>query len=201
MIRRAPHHSRRAAACALVVLCLLLGGCATTRSELRVAAPTDTGGETVANAELPTLFLREVVDQRVFEEAPKDPSIPSLGFGGAMSATAEVKARAIGRKRDTWGKAMGDILLEEGQTVEHLVRDTVAAGLRQAGYTLSETADNGAISVDVAILKFWSWFQPGFWALTLHANIHIEMNWAGRNEALQFTIAAQQSRQLATDGA
>jgi hypothetical protein len=42
---------------------------------------------------------------------------------------AEVKARAIGRKRNTYGKALGDMVLEGGQTVEGVVREYLVIAL------------------------------------------------------------------------
>ena len=34
-----------------------------------------------------------------------------LGFEGSAKSTAEIKARAIGRKRNGFGKALGDVLI------------------------------------------------------------------------------------------
>jgi len=72
---------------------LLLSGCATTRSELRVAAPPPAATAVADHA--PLIRIRSIVDARVFEQDPDHPSTPSLGFGGAEAATAELKSRAI----------------------------------------------------------------------------------------------------------
>ena len=70
------------------------------------------------NANGKEIFIESVTDERIFQENPKSQDIPSLGLGGSANATEIIRKRAIGRKRNTYGKALGDILLEEGQTVE-----------------------------------------------------------------------------------
>src|SRR5262245_10713686 len=89
---------------ASIVVSFILAGCATTRSEVSIPSPVRP-----AAAATPThgiAVIRSVKDERVFEQAPSEPSTPSLGFEGSEKATADVKARAIGRKRNAFGKAM-----------------------------------------------------------------------------------------------
>lgn len=149
------------------------------------------------------VVIRSVTDDRVFEEAPADPSTPSLGFGGADAATATLKSRAIGRKRNTFGKALGDVLLEDGKTVEDVVRDNLAAALHEAGYRVQEQADAGAAAtvLDVRIKQFWAWFQPGFWAIELHTKIATDINLSGAATPISVSIHAEDSRQMATENA
>ena len=51
------------------------------------------------------------------------------------------------KKRNTFGKAMGDVMLPE----------------------------DGVQEVGVVIHKFWSWFTPGFWALKLEFQSELEL--------------------------
>lgn len=181
----------------VVVLGLALGGCATSRSELSLASPVATpaaGGKPIV--------IRSVKDERVFEQAPSDPGVPSLGFEGASQATAETKARAIGRKRNTYGKALGDVLLQPGQTVESVVRDNVAAALQQSGYRVVPAADANASTpaADVRIRKFWSWLQPGFWAITLHTAIFTDIQLSGTAAPMPVQVTKSQPMQIATEG-
>lgn len=186
---------------AALVGCLLLTGCATSRSEIKLSTPAAT--EAVAPpSDGKRVVIRSISDDRVFEEKPKDPSTPSLGFGGAQAAPADVKARAIGRKRNTYGKALGDILLENGQTVEGVVRENLTLALQQAGYRVQgDDASGDALPIDVHIKQFWAWFQPGFWAITLHAKISTEISAGGASAPITIEIHAEDKRQMATDTA
>ena len=190
---------RRWIVSAAVICCLLLTGCATSRSEIKLSAPvTEAAAPTAADAKV--VVIRTVTDERVFEQAPRDPSTPSLGFGGAEAATAEVKSRAIGRKRNTYGKALGDVLLENGQTVEAVVRENLTAALQQAGYRVQTEASSDAVAIDVRIKQFWAWFQPGFWAIKLHTKIATDLS-VGDAAPISVAIQVEDSRQIAADGA
>lgn len=180
-----------------------LAGCATTRSELPLPPPQ------VAPAAAPaaggrTFVIRSVRDERVFEEAPGDPSTPSLGFGGAAKAGDEVRLRAIGRKRGGFGMAFGDVLLQPGQTVESVLRDNLAAALRQAGHqvlTDPAAAPAGAQLLDVHIKALWSWMNPGFWTITANGRAIAEVDVAGRPGAARIAAEHQESRMAMTETA
>lgn len=181
--------------------CVLLAGCATNRSEIKLNSPS----VAVSNAAIVsgrTAVIRLVKDERVFEQAPSDPSTPSLGFEGAAQASADVKSRAIGRKRNGFGKAMGDILLQDGQTVDGVVRENLAAALNQSGYKVVSDAeiDSTTLVVNVHVNKFWTWLQPGFWAITLHAIIDTDLVQPGGAPTLGINVHATQTGQMATDG-
>lgn len=190
----------RAKVCVLVA-CVVLAGCATSRSEIVLKPPVQATAASKSSGR--TAVIRSVKDERVFEQAPNEPSVPSLGFEGASKATAEIKARAVGRKRNTYGKALGDILLKEGQTVEGVVRENLVAALTQAGYQVtSDDASGGtALLIDVHIRWFWAWAQPGFWAIKLNTNISTDLDLSGSSSPTTITVHAEDSRQVATEGA
>lgn len=190
--------SRRQLLFLLAASCIWLAGCATSRSEIRIESPTADASAAPASGKL--VAIRSISDARVFEEKPKEPSTPSLGFGGAGAAPDDVKARAIGRKRNAYGKALGDVLLEPGQTVEGLVRENLSVALAQAGYRVVEPGTAGALALDVRIERFWSWFQPGFWAIKLHAQIATEVRAEG-GAAFTVEVKAEDSRQMAPESA
>lgn len=189
--------SRFAGLSATLLVLAVTSGCATNRSELKISSPVvDKPIATLGR----TVVVRSVVDERVFEEAPKDPSTPSLGFGGANSAPPDIKARAIGRKRNGFGKAIGDVLLQPGQSVAGLVKENIEAALQQAGYNVSTQVSTTTppLYVDIHIKQFWSWFQPGFWAITLHANIATDLILSdGQSTAI--TVHAEDSGMVATE--
>lgn len=194
--------TRNVFAMALLTGATVLCGCATSRSEIKIASPAATPAAP-PSASARTVVIRSVKDERVFEQAPRLASIPSLGFEGAARATDEVKARAIGRKRGGFGLALGDVLLDNGQTVTGLVRENVSAAFQQAGFrVLAEGAGTpAALLVDVRIKQFWAWFQPGFWAITLNTNIETEFDLSGAAGPVKLSVHAEDSRQIATDSA
>jgi len=149
-----------------------------------------------------SIFIRSVTDQRQFEDNPRNPATPSLGFGGASQASADLKKRAIARKRGAYGKALGDILLDEGQTVEGVMRDTIKSTLRGIGYTVLDNRDqvkSDTLMMDVMIDKFWAWFTPGAFAITLRSEIEttLAINRASGGEPKHTTIKASGKKDAA----
>lgn len=117
-----------------------------------------------------------VTDGRYFDPAPPNPDTPSLAKEDIGNAA--LKARAIGRKRNGYGMALGDVVLPEGTTVSVVVRTAVANGFKQAGYRVVEAGDpdyDKAAPVDVRVDKYWCWVQMGFWALKVHNASEVEL--------------------------
>lgn len=193
---------RRTAICLVLFSVSALVGCATSRSEIKLNTPA-----VEAAASVPTtgkvVVIRSVQDERVFEQAPRDASIPSLGFGGAAQATAEVKARAIGRKRNGYGKALGDVLLEDGQTVERVIRESLTQVLQQAGYAVvdAESAPASALTADVHIKSFWAWLRLGFWSGSVNTRIETDLDIANHPDTIHIATLYEERRSLVTDNA
>ena len=157
----------------IVMAALMFSGCATSRGIMPLSIPAATEAGETRNV---TIYINSVTDQRVFEEKPDSPDIPSLGFGGAAAAAEDIKARAIARKRGGFGKAMGDILLPEDQTVASLTRQMLASALRSAGYAIADTAGTtGAVTLEVTINRYWGWLNLGAWALTITAHSDMDI--------------------------
>jgi hypothetical protein len=189
-------------AAALLLASALLGGCATSRSELKIAGPEAAPAAAVTKQR--AVVIRSIRDERQFAEKPADPSTPSLGSGGSAQAADDVKARAIGRKRNGFGQALGDVLLENGQTVTGLVRDNLSAAFRQAGYRVApDVASAGAnpLLVDVRIKKFWAWFTPGMMTVTLASNIDTDLQISGGPTPATVSVVAREDRMAATEDA
>ena len=151
----------------------LLAGCATSRSYMKLEVSNSSA--TVTSTTGKSVVIDDVRDERKFEESPSDPSIPSIKKGDNYKLDAEQRKRAIARKRNTWGKAIGDILLEDGQTVETLTRDLVADGFSKHGYQIlakGAAAPANALHVSVVIDEFWAWFTPGMWTVDMEGKIH-----------------------------
>lgn len=187
---------------AALVFSTALTGCATSRSEVKLSSPVVTPLVGTASSNR-VVVIHSVRDGRVFEQAPGDPSTPSLGSGGAAQASSDVKARAIGRKRNGFGKALGDVLLQNGQTVEGVIRENLTAALQQAGYEVKseDLAGPSPLMIDVDIKQFWAWFQPGFWQITLNTNITTDVHISGVVSPTTVSVHAEDKRQAATEGA
>jgi hypothetical protein len=142
---------------------LLACGCATTRGEINLRVLPSVNPVSGAPVK-----IAQVSDRRVFQVNPPDPSIPSLMDDEINNA--KVTLRAIARKRNTYGKALGDILLPEGHTVPMFVGETLTRAFRESGYRVLQSGDDGyaeASEITADIDQFWAWFTPGFWAITL----------------------------------
>jgi hypothetical protein len=145
---------------AIALACLMaLSACATSRSEVAVPSQSSKQAETGIAVVVPP-----PVDGRKFETAPRDPSIPSLKEPAQIN-NSQITSRALGRKRNGYGMAMGDVLLNPPQTAASLVADAVRAGLRDSGYRIVDAGDPAYASapkVDIRIDEFWTWITPGF---------------------------------------
>lgn len=168
----------------LAVPAIILTGCASSTGTI----PIDTSALTRTSdpAASETVFVRKVADKRVFEDYPKQANIPST-----IPKNADVQDHAIGRKRNTWGKAMGHLVLPGHQTVTGLTRGAVEQAFIDNGYrvvTENEVTPETKI-VDVSINRFWSWFNPGFWSIKVNGDM-----------AAVLSVQDEQKTQLVVEG-
>jgi uncharacterized lipoprotein YajG len=145
----------------LTAIGLLSTGCATNRGIIDVRPPI-----TLNPALGPKVFISEVNDLRQFELKPASADIPSLKNGEINDPS--ITSRAVARKRNGYGKALGDILLPEGRTVADLVKEAAENALRERGYIVLSRAEADALPIKVNVHKFWSWVRMGFWTLELN---------------------------------
>lgn len=151
---------------------LIVNGCATNRGILNLR-PTIV--QQPASGQL--VKIESVRDIRVFELRPRRPSIPSLRNGEITNRA--ITTRAIARKRNTYGKALGDILLPEGRTVEDVVAEVLTSTFREAGYRVVSPNDpeaGSAVPIKAEVEQFWSWFTPGMWAISLEFEARVKIS-------------------------
>ena len=89
-----------------------------------------------------------------------------------------MRAHAIARKRNGFGKALGDIVLAPNTSIPDLVTLGLTNALTEKGYTVltkKEDVTAETYLVDVKIKKFWSWMNPGAFAITLSTEISTDM--------------------------
>jgi len=178
---------------------LILAGCATSRGVM------DVKPKSVANpASGPAVTIARVTDRREFQLKPPDPSIPSLKNGEINDSA--ITSRAIARKRNGYGKALGDILLPEGRTVEQLVEEALVRGLRESGFRVLERGDADyatAVPLEADIDQFWAWLSPGFWAghLEFKSRIRLIGGISPLQDGQEFEGYVRLATQAATTGA
>jgi uncharacterized lipoprotein YajG len=168
-------------------LMLLLAGCATNRGYMTLRTPEAAAGDQIAGK---TAVIEAVVDKRVFVVDPPEPSTPSIKEGKKYELNADERKKVIARKRNGYGMAIGDILLEDGNTVETLTRDLVEKGLRKRGYAIGSGDAAGAIKIKVDIAKFWAWFTPGFFSVAMEAQLDTALTVTGAAGERKVDVAA-----------
>ncbi|MEX2451676.1 MAG: hypothetical protein WD407_12535 [Rhodospirillales bacterium] len=149
----------------VVVLALGASACAVDRSVIALQQAEEFKNPTDGTA----VKITEVKDARIFLAAPPTPDIPSLSDREDNSAA--IKSRAIARKRNGYGMAIGDVILPEGQTVAGVVEKAIAEGFKGAGYRVHKPGDSGydvAASISARIDQFWAWVNIGFASGTLN---------------------------------
>lgn len=174
----------------------ILAGCAVGRDTVDVSAPR------AANP-AGSKFVRidSVVDKRQFQVSPPSADIASLDPDA--DASDQSKARAIGRKRGGFGKALGDVVLPEGKTVSSLVENAVASGFQEAGYVVVKKGDanfDSAPAVNAQVIEFWAWFQPGFWAVTTNHKAELKLSGDALHGEKTVMTRVSESKQIVTSG-
>ncbi len=162
----------------IVAVLALLGGCALSRSVVTLDE-AKTPAAPAQSADAPAVKIVEVQDKRTFLLDPRFPDIPSLKDGAITDRT--LTARAIARKRGSFGAAAGDVLLPEGDSVANHVRAALADGFRQAGYRVLSPGDAGydaATPVNAQIVQYWTWLDIGAWVLSLQCESEIQIDTA-----------------------
>lgn len=149
----------------------ILAGCAVGRTTVDVTAPQGTNPATGKYVRIDS-----VADNRTFSVKP--PSADMASLDPDADAGDASKARAIGRKRNGYGKALGDVVLPEGKTVSGLVEQALSTGFQDAGYIVVKPGDPnyaGAVPVNAQIVDFWAWFQPGFWSISTNQKSEVKL--------------------------
>lgn len=183
-----------------ILSCLMLtvSGCVTTRGLVSLNSPTETNS---TQAEKYTVVIKTVNDLRQFEDKPKKPNIPSLK-GGLSKATAEEKAKAIARKRNAYGKALGDILLREG-TVASVIEQRAISAFQQSGYKVLPATNQNITQADfvytINVDKFWSWVELGLLAAKLNTEIKtVFVNEKDSSKSFNVEVSKVNSLQMVT---
>jgi len=181
---------------AFAISALFFSGCATKRGEVALQVPTAKAETVPSNGK--QIYINSIVDRRMFEPKPTDPSTPSLDPSEAQSDT--IKARAVGRKRNGYGMALGDILLNEDQSVNSVVKNALKEALVSKGYHVIENKEQitpQTYIADAKIIKFWSWMNMGFF-LTISCEIETKVDLKKEGDAKTYNVHVKAADTFAT---
>ncbi len=166
----------------LSITIFMLSGCVTGTRNIDLAVPEYANEQTASGS----LRIVSVEDSRAFEQSPRDPSTPSVK-GDLESKTPAELQTLIGRQRNGYGGAMGDVALPEGQTVPGKLRELLAQGLEGRGYTIVEGGED--LDLIVEITRFWAWFSPGVFSVSFESVIETVLTFRRAAEETSFTVA------------
>jgi len=166
----------------LVAAVMLLSGCVTGTRSIDLGPPAYQGDKKSSGS----VYIGSITDSRAFEAKPASPSTPSVD--GDLSKTPKEKLNSlIGRQRNGYGKAMGDVALPAGVTVQNEMRDLLTAGLQARGYTVTQDK-NAPVTMSVDIEKFWAWFSPGVWAVSFESNLQCKINVSNKGKTKELNV-------------
>lgn len=182
---------------AFLLATLALTGCATSRSVITTEVDS---GRNPSNGV--AVRIEKVEDARVFKINPPSSDIPSLMNGEINDKT--ITSRAIARKRNGFGRALGDVLLPEGQNVPQIVQAAVTRAFRESGYRVLAPGEPGyekAMPIAVRVDHFWSWLTPGFWAIAVEfrANVFLKSTVASLGNGRSFSTQTRENMQIVTE--
>lgn len=181
-------------------ICLVaaaLAGCATGRDVITPkfeAAVNPSQGVPVR--------IVKVEDARNFQVKPGTPSTPSL-MDDNLNDEA-IRSRAIARKRNGYGMALGDILVPEGQTIAKLTETVIARAFRENGFRVVSANDAdyaSAAPVTVRVNKLWAWVEMGF-VLSVSSNYEVVLSGpvAPLQQGLTVNGQIKESAMMVTEG-
>jgi hypothetical protein len=112
--------------------------------------------------------------------------------------SAETKAIHIGRQRNGYGGAMGDVAIANGVTVQDQVRELLNNGLSKRGYSVTDSADKQLI---VDIDKFWAWMVPGFFSVGFESEVETTLTLQQASQTKTVTVLGKGNNegQVASD--
>lgn len=175
-------------ALASVFFALTVSACATNRSVITVEAPT---GEQPKSSHFAK--ITEVRDLRQFSVNPRDPSQPSLGSEEEIR-DPKITGRAVGRKRNGYGMALGDVAVPESTSVAGLVRDAARKALQDRGYVVVEQNSPQyaqALPLSLDVQQFWTWISLGMFEGTFTFDATVGMSGNGLVAANPTVIKSQ----------
>ena len=120
------------------------------------------------------IYIESVKDVRAFENDPKQASTPSLYKHNVNEVSAKEKQRYIGRTRNSYGKGLWNVVLENNQRTTSVIRARIEDAFRSNGFQIVKNEneiDKDTISVNARIEKLWTYMTLGATKVGLNADI------------------------------
>ncbi len=132
------------------------------------------------------IFISSIEDNRVFESKPAQPNIPSVK-GNLDSMSKDERSRMIGRQRNGYGMAMGDIALPADDSVIKQTKVLLEEALNSRGYAIAKNSD-ASKSASVSIDEFWAWFSPGMFTVSFEARVYCTMKFTKSDDSSTIVV-------------
>nr|WP_315518431.1 hypothetical protein [uncultured Campylobacter sp.] len=120
------------------------------------------------------IYIESVKDVRAFENDPKQASTPSLYKHNVNEVSAKEKQRYIGRTRNSYGKGLWNVILENKQRTTSVIRARIEDAFRSNGFLVVKNEneiDKDTINVNARIEKLWTYMTLGAMKVGLNADI------------------------------
>ncbi len=162
--------------------------CVTARSNVTLQVPRGAANR----AEKGTIAVGPVHDMRVFLNKATELSVPSID-GDADKAPKERLERVVGRRRNSYGDLLEDIVLDQGDSVAKRMQALLEEGFRRRGYTIA-TGPGAETTATATISEFWGWYKPGTWASAFEVNLACKVTVTRGNVAKAFFVTGHCAR-------
>lgn len=202
----------------LFIVTFWLTGCVVGNREIQVNTPEVKGQTTSKNISvyidsvtdnrtfefrpskpsIPSLD-EDVLVNEVRKEKPASSGFENDREKDKVSAEERIKAmetldinysNLVGRQRNGYGKAMGNVSLENNQGIEEVVSDVIKKTLAARGYNITDNTE-AQMQVTVLVNKFWGWYTPVPFAEYLSAQIETDLQFSQGDSTKQLSIFAE----------
>lgn len=153
-----------------IIAAFMLCGCAS--KGIFVTLPDEQAPSSISKKT--KIYIESVKDVRTFENDPKQASTPSLYKRNVNEVSAKEKQRYIGRTRNSYGKGLWNVVLENNQRTTSVVRARIEDAFRSNGFLVVKNEneiDKDTISVNARIEKLWTYLTVGAMKVGLNADI------------------------------
>ena len=153
-----------------IIAAFMLCGCAS--KGIFVSLPDEQAPSSISKKT--KIYIESVKDVRTFENDPKQASTPSLYKHNVNEVSAKEKQRYIGRTRNSYGKGLWNVVLENNQRTTNVVRARIEDAFRSNGFLVVKNEneiDKDTIKVNARIEKLWTYMTLGVTKVGLNADI------------------------------
>jgi len=162
----------------LSAVLILMSGCANMGDTNLALTPPVPDPSAAKNGK--SVYINMPFDARVFENKPATPEISSISDGNLNVPQNTI----IGRTRNGYGKACGNVFLADNNTINKLISDAVKNAFLSKGYAIADSPNcKNTIDVNLKVSRLWGWVtmpKGAGWSYSsepfrMHAEIKTEL--------------------------